>query len=106
MPALLDQEIVRGRQRLQPGAELVQESFDGAVRPVVQQAAESQAWDVREPAREHFSPGFDRSALGITETVSYGLHIPKGLSFLATGDPNATIQGLAEFPVDQRPLSY
>jgi cytochrome d ubiquinol oxidase subunit I len=38
-----------------------------------------------------------------TETVRFGLHIPKGLSFLATGDPNATIRGLAEFPVDQRP---
>jgi cytochrome d ubiquinol oxidase subunit I len=38
-----------------------------------------------------------------TETVRFGLHIPKGLSFLATGDPNATIRGLTEFPPDQRP---
>jgi cytochrome d ubiquinol oxidase subunit I len=35
--------------------------------------------------------------------VRFGVHIPKGLSFLATGDPEATIKGLAEFPLDQRP---
>jgi len=35
--------------------------------------------------------------------VHYGIHIPKGLSFLATGDPNAVIRGLEDFPVDERP---
>jgi cytochrome d ubiquinol oxidase subunit I len=35
--------------------------------------------------------------------IHYGIEIPKGLSFLATGDPNATIRGLASFPVDERP---
>lgn len=38
-----------------------------------------------------------------TGTVRFGLHIPKGLSFLATGDPDATIRGLHDFPVDERP---
>lgn len=38
-----------------------------------------------------------------TESVRYGVHVPHGLSFLATGDPNATVRGLAEFPVDERP---
>jgi cytochrome d ubiquinol oxidase subunit I len=40
-----------------------------------------------------------------TETgeVHYGIEVPKGLSFLADGDPNATIKGLEEFPVEDRP---
>jgi cytochrome d ubiquinol oxidase subunit I len=40
-----------------------------------------------------------------TETgeIHYGLELPKGLSFLAAGDPNATIKGLEEFPVADRP---
>jgi cytochrome d ubiquinol oxidase subunit I len=35
--------------------------------------------------------------------VRFALHIPKGLSFLATGDPDATIQGLHDFPRDEWP---
>jgi len=38
-----------------------------------------------------------------TGEVHYGIELPKGLSFLAAGDPNATIKGLEEFPVDERP---
>lgn len=38
-----------------------------------------------------------------TGEVRFGLHIPKGLSFLSTGDPNATIKGLHDFPFDERP---
>lgn len=38
-----------------------------------------------------------------TAEVRFGLHVPKGLSFLATGDPNATIKGLHDFPLDERP---
>lgn len=33
----------------------------------------------------------------------WALEIPKGLSFLATGDPNARVLGLEAFPVDQWP---
>lgn len=36
-------------------------------------------------------------------TVRFGLEIPKGLSFLATGDPNATVRGLNDFPRDEWP---
>lgn len=38
-----------------------------------------------------------------TGEVRFGLHLPKGLSFLATGDPNAVVRGLEDFPVDERP---
>lgn len=38
-----------------------------------------------------------------TGTVKYGIDIPKGLSFLATGEWNGHIKGLHEFPVDERP---
>lgn len=38
-----------------------------------------------------------------TGEVHYGIHIPKMLSVLAAGDPNATVRGLEEFPVDERP---
>lgn len=37
------------------------------------------------------------------ETVRYGVHIPRALSVLATGDPNGVIRGLEEFPRDERP---
>lgn len=33
-----------------------------------------------------------------TGEVSFAIRIPKGLSFLATGDPNAELRGLREFP--------
>lgn len=35
--------------------------------------------------------------------VSYAIRLPKGLSFLAFGDPNAEVRGLEEFPSDERP---
>ncbi|MDR1616447.1 MAG: cytochrome ubiquinol oxidase subunit I [Syntrophomonadaceae bacterium] len=35
--------------------------------------------------------------------MSVAIGIPKLLSFIATGDPNATIQGLNDFPEDARP---
>ena len=40
-----------------------------------------------------------------TETMemSYALEIPRGLSFLATGDPDAEIRGLEAFPRDEWP---
>ena len=36
-------------------------------------------------------------------TTDYALEIPRGLSFLATHDPNARVTGLEEFPRDQWP---
>jgi cytochrome d ubiquinol oxidase subunit I len=38
-----------------------------------------------------------------TGEIRFGLPIPHGLSFLATGDPNARIQGLDSFPLDAVP---
>jgi cytochrome d ubiquinol oxidase subunit I len=38
-----------------------------------------------------------------TMTTDYALEIPRGLSFLATHDPNARVAGLEEFPRDQWP---
>jgi cytochrome d ubiquinol oxidase subunit I len=38
-----------------------------------------------------------------TSSVSFGLHVPKGLSFLATGDPDAVVRGLLDFPEGERP---
>jgi cytochrome d ubiquinol oxidase subunit I len=38
-----------------------------------------------------------------TGKTPYALQIPKGLSFLATHDPNAEVKGLNDFPPDQRP---
>src|SRR5919202_853525 len=38
-----------------------------------------------------------------TGKTRYALEIPKGLSFLATHDPNAVVKGLNDFPPDQRP---
>lgn len=38
-----------------------------------------------------------------TMTTDYALEIPRGLSFLATHDPNARVTGLEEFPRDQWP---
>lgn len=38
-----------------------------------------------------------------TGEVHYGIHIPKVLSILATGDLNGTVKGLEEFPRDERP---
>jgi len=38
-----------------------------------------------------------------TQTVPYGLKIPKLLSLLAHRDPNAVVTGLDAFPPDQRP---
>jgi cytochrome bd ubiquinol oxidase subunit I len=35
--------------------------------------------------------------------VLYGIQIPKGLSFLATFDPNAPVKGLDSFPAGDRP---
>jgi cytochrome d ubiquinol oxidase subunit I len=35
--------------------------------------------------------------------TTYALEIPRGLSFLATHDPNARVAGLEEFPRDQWP---
>lgn len=37
------------------------------------------------------------------ESVRFGLELPRGLSFLATGDPDAVVRGLADFPLDTRP---
>jgi len=37
------------------------------------------------------------------ETVSWGIHIPYALSFLAFGDFDAEVKGLEEFPKDERP---
>ena len=36
-------------------------------------------------------------------TVSYAIELPKLLSFAAKGDFNATVQGLHDFPADERP---
>jgi len=36
-------------------------------------------------------------------TTAYALEIPRGLSFLATHDPNARVAGLEDFPRDQWP---
>jgi cytochrome d ubiquinol oxidase subunit I len=38
-----------------------------------------------------------------TGTVSWGIHIPGGLSFLAFNDTDATVTGLNDFPEDERP---
>jgi cytochrome d ubiquinol oxidase subunit I len=38
-----------------------------------------------------------------THTTNYALDIPCGLSFLAFGDTNATVQGLDSIPADSRP---
>lgn len=38
-----------------------------------------------------------------TQSVRYGIKIPKALSFLAFGDLDAEVKGLAEFPADERP---
>lgn len=38
-----------------------------------------------------------------TGTVKYGIHLPKMLSFMSTGDFDAKIVGLWDFPPDQRP---
>jgi cytochrome d ubiquinol oxidase subunit I len=38
-----------------------------------------------------------------TETTPYAIEIPKLLSFMATGDPNAEIRGLKAFPESVRP---
>ena len=38
-----------------------------------------------------------------TQTVRYGIHIPKLLSFLAHGDLNAEVRGLDQFPRDNWP---
>lgn len=38
-----------------------------------------------------------------TETVSFGVRIPYGLSFLAHGDPKAVVVGLDAFPKSERP---
>jgi cytochrome d ubiquinol oxidase subunit I len=37
------------------------------------------------------------------ERVDYAIHIPKGLSFLATGNINAEVQGLDKIPKEDRP---
>lgn len=37
------------------------------------------------------------------ESVRFGIELPRGLSFLATGDADAVVRGLAEFPPDARP---
>ncbi|HET6556926.1 MAG TPA: cytochrome ubiquinol oxidase subunit I, partial [Prolixibacteraceae bacterium] len=37
------------------------------------------------------------------ETVSYGIHIPKALSYLAHGDFNAEVEGLDKTPKENRP---
>jgi cytochrome d ubiquinol oxidase subunit I len=37
------------------------------------------------------------------ETTRYAVEIPCGLSFLAFGDPQAEVTGLAAFPADERP---
>lgn len=37
------------------------------------------------------------------ERVDYAIHIPKGLSFLATGNVNAEVQGLDKIPKGDRP---
>lgn len=38
-----------------------------------------------------------------TQTTKYALEIPCGLSFLAFGDPNATVKGLDSIPTNARP---
>ncbi len=38
-----------------------------------------------------------------TGEVRFGLHVPKGLSFLATGDLDGVVRGLNDFPADERP---
>jgi cytochrome d ubiquinol oxidase subunit I len=37
------------------------------------------------------------------ERVNYAIHIPKALSFLATGDPNAEVRGLDKIPKEDWP---
>lgn len=38
-----------------------------------------------------------------TETVWFGIEVPYGLSFLATGDPLGEVRGLRDFPVEEWP---
>jgi cytochrome d ubiquinol oxidase subunit I len=38
-----------------------------------------------------------------TQSVSYAMHLPKGLSFLAFGDFDAEVKGLNEYPKDEHP---
>ena len=44
--------------------------------------------------------GIPDESAGVTR---YSIEIPYALSILAYGDPNATVKGLNEFPLDQRP---
>ena len=52
------------------GLEPAQEGLERAVGPVVQQAAQPQARDVREAAREHLGPGLDRGSLRLAQAPS------------------------------------
>jgi cytochrome d ubiquinol oxidase subunit I len=38
-----------------------------------------------------------------TESVRWGIKVPKGLSILATGDPDGEVKGLREVPPEERP---
>jgi cytochrome bd ubiquinol oxidase subunit I len=44
--------------------------------------------------------GIPDEKAGVTR---YAIEVPYALSFLAYGDPNATVKGLNDFPADQRP---
>ena len=62
--------VQRGAQLVgELGLEPVQERLDRAIGAVVQQAAQSQAGDVREAAREHLAPGLDRRSLVVAEAL-------------------------------------
>src|SRR4029077_10144027 len=70
--------------------EAIQERVERAVGPVVQQAAESQARDVREAAREHLGPDLDRVALRVAEALE--LFLQQALDAFLRRAPEALLE--------------
>ena len=79
------------------GLEPAQERLDRAVGTVVQQAAQAQARDVREAAREHLGPGLDRGALRFAEPFQLFLEQP--LHAFLRRAPIALLQRAEQRPV-------
>lgn len=67
-------------------------------QPVKLAAAEAQ-WETERGAPLRLGGWPDEA----TETTSWDVEIPYALSILAFGDPMAEVQGLKDFPVDERP---
>src|SRR5262245_263023 len=77
LPALLRGAFERGAQLVgELGLETAQECFERTVGPVVQQAAQPQARNMREAAREHLGPSLDGCALRLAETFEIFFHEP------------------------------